>query len=474
MGSEVTQRFFEAADFSSFRDRLDEETDLLNQVISAHAVSPRGNVAGFELEAWLVDNAGTALPDNEAYLAAVDSNLVVPELAKFNIEINGSPCALTGRVFTRLHDELSATWARCQAVAAARNYQVIAIGTLPTARTDLFVDANMSGEVRYQCLNDRVLALRDGRKIEIDIDGEDSLSLKQQDVMLEAAATSFQMHLQCKPEQAVRDFNASLMVSAPLVAVSANAPYLFGRSLWDDSRIPLFEQSVDCGARHPPRVTFGTGYARSSLMEWFEENRRDHQILIPMLHDAAPGRFAHLRFQNGTVWRWVRPLLGFDFDGQVHLRIEQRVPSAGPTLKDCIANAAFYYGVVRGLGLLDESPEQGLDFDDARENFYKAARYGLNAHVCWLSEGRQEELPIRKLIINELLPLARRGLESLDIPADEIHDYLDIIGARTDDGQNGALWQRRWMKRNEGNFRDLVHAYAEHQATDRPVHTWAL
>ena len=474
MGSEVTHRYFDAEDFSRFRERLDEETTLLKALFDGDGFSQRGDVAGFELEAWLVDQAGDPLADNETFLEQLGSPLVVPELAKFNVELNGSPCALTGSVFTRLHDELVATWAKCRRTADALGCHLVTIGTLPTANEHVFVADNMSTMVRYQSLNDRIMALRDGQKLNIEIEGDDPLSLRHDDVMLEAAATSFQIHLQCRPRSATRDFNASLLSAAPLVAVGANSPFLFGRTLWDESRIPLFEQAVDVGQRNKPRVTFGRGYVRESLFELFEENRTEHLILIPMVQDAPATRFNHLRFQNGTMWRWVRPLIGFDFDGQVHLRIEQRVPSAGPTLKDCVANAAFYYGLVRGMGELTEPLDAHIPFNDARENFYNAARYGLGSHVCWWRGGRREELSIARLIEEELLPLARAGLESLEIPSEEIDTYLGIIAARTENRQNGAAWQRRWMQMNGGSLHELVAVYRSHQDTNAPVHTWPL
>jgi gamma-glutamyl:cysteine ligase YbdK (ATP-grasp superfamily) len=474
MGSEVTHRFFDAADFSEFRERLDDETALLGELMAAGKLSDRGDVGGFELEAWLVDPCGDPWPKNEQFLDKVSNPLVVPELAKFNIELNGSPSNLSGRVFSRLHDELAATWQKCLATAAELDCGIVTIGTLPSASEGLFVADNMSGMVRYQSLNDRVMALRDGQALEIEIEGDKPLSLRHRDVMLEAAATSFQIHLQCRQSTAVRDFNASLVSAAPLVAVGANSPYLFGHTLWDESRIPLFEQSVDVGDRYEPRVGLGSDYVQDSLLEIFEENRKKHLILIPMVQDSAPGNFSHLRFQNGTLWRWVRPLVGFDFDGQVHMRIEQRVASAGPTLIDCIANAAFYFGLVRGLSLDPQPIEQRLAFQDTRENFYKAARYGLNALVCWPTTNGVKEVSMRSLVVDELLPLARRGLQSLEIPDGEIDEYLGIIAGRTDNSQNGAAWQRRWMAQNEASMNDLVLHYRSLQDTDKPVHTWPL
>lgn len=474
MGDEVSQRFFEAEDFSRFRDRLDEETGLLEQLFDSDGFSTRGDIAGFELEAWLVDKHGNPSADNQRFLDALRSPLVVPELAKFNVELNGSPTALTGRVFARLHDELAATWDRCLGVAEDLGDRLVTIGTLPSAPSDAFVADNMSGMVRYQSVNDRIMALRDGRDIHIQIEGDESLDLYHDDVMLEAAATSFQIHLQCRPNRAVRDFNASLIAAAPLVAASANSPFLFGRSLWDESRIPLFEQAVDVGRLYPPRVSFGRGYVQDSLFEIFQENQLDHLILIPWVRDTPSNQFAHLRFQNGTLWRWVRPLIGFDFDGQVHLRIEQRVASAGPTLKDSIANSAFYFGLVRGLGLSEEAPEKTLSFPDCRQNFYMAAKHGLNAEVLWPDGGSLKQINMRSLVVDELVPLARLGLASAGIPDIDLDEYLGIIAARADSGQNGAAWQRAWLSQHKGSMAELTLAYCDRQESFKPVHEWSL
>lgn len=475
MGSEVTHRFFEARDFNRFREALTIETKLLKGLFDSNGFSARGNVAGFELEAWLVDSDGNPAAKNEQFLTLLNSPLVVPELAQFNIELNGSPCALTGRVFSRLHDELTATWDACRRTAQELDCQLVTIGTLPTATANLFDTANMSSMLRYKSLNDRVMALRDGRDLHIELEGDDPLSLKHHDVMLEAAATSFQIHLQSHSDLIVRDFNASLIAAAPLVALAANSPFLFGHTLWDESRIPLFEQSVDVGQNNEPRVTFGHDYVNDSMYELFQENLDNHVILLPMTQDTAPTKFSHLRFHNGTLWRWVRPLLGFDFDGQPHLRIEQRVAGAGPTLIDCIANSAFYYGLVRGFALRTTPPEQQIRFSDIRENFYNAARYGLNAPMRWIEGTSLKEESIAKLIHTELLPTAQLGLQSLDIPNEEIDEYLGIIGARVENTQNGAAWQRRWMWLNEGSsFNDLVLAYIEFQDSNKPVHTWKL
>ena len=474
MGEEIARRYFDGEDFSEFRRKLDEETDLLRRLFARGEFSQRGDVAGFELEAWLVDDVGDPVAKNDEYLSTLNNPLVVPELAAFNVELNGSPTALTGRVFSRLHDELSATWNSCLEVAKKTGCHLVTIGILPTIVESMLSSEFMSSMVRYQSLNDRVMALRDGKPLELKIEGEVDLAMTHPDVMLEAAATSFQIHLQGKPESAVRDFNASIVASAPLVAASANSPYLFGHELWHETRIPLFEQAVNVGDRYLPRVGFGSGYAKDSLLEIFEENQRDHPILIPAVKNEPPSKFSHVRFQNGTLWRWNRPLIGFDFDGQVHLRIEHRVIPAGPTIKDCIANAAFYFGLIRGFSLDGDPIEAAIPFAVARDNFYTAARYGLNASVRWVVAGKQQEIAVRELISDHLLAKARRGLESQNIPDSEISDYLDVIAARVDSGQNGAAWQRRWMHLNSGDLHELVRAYRTRQDKGQPVHTWSF
>ena len=294
--------------------------------------------------------------------------------------------------------------------------------------------------------------------------------MQHSDVMLEAAATSFQIHLQCKPDNAVRDFNAALVASAPMVAACANSPFLFGRALWAETRIPLFEQAIDIGPHYPSRVGFGAGFAVASLLDLFLENQRDHPILIPNVNDAAPGEFAQARFHNGTIWRWNRPLVGFDHDGQVHLRIEHRVVPAGPTIRDCVANAALFFGLVAGFRLESEGPEAQLSFDAVRRNFYQAARHGLQADLAW----RQGAVGAQPLLLEELLPLARRGLQSYGIPAEEVSEYLDLVEARVESGLNGAEWQSRWRRRHGTDGNGLVMAYLERQEQGDPVHAWPL
>ena len=472
MGDEIQRRHFDAEDFRRFRRNLDAETHLVAELFERNELSRRGDMVGFELEAWIVNAEGQPHPDNERLLEIVANPLVVPELAAYNVELNASPTALQGNVFSRIHDELSATWEVCRAGARELGCRLATIGILPTIRPELLNAGYMSGMVRYQALNDRILALRDGAPLHIKITTGDGLDMYHDDVMLEAAATSFQIHLQCKPERAVRDFNATIIASAPMVALAANSPFLFGRSLWEETRIPLFEQAVSAGPRAAARVTFGSGYATETLAEIFAENQREHPILLPFVQpDEPPHKYAHVRFQNGTVWRWNRPLLGFDFDGVPHLRIEHRVVPAGPTIHDSVANAAAWLGMVRGLVEADEPAENRIDFGTARDNFYAAAKYGLDAELTWLDGAR---VRAGELLHEHLLPLAASALRRLDIPAAEVERYVGTASARVQANRTGARWQRAWVARHGTDWAALTRAYVDAQESGEPVHTWSL
>ena len=470
MGDEISHQHFEADDFSQFRQNLDSETTHIAKLFADKSFSTRGDILGFELEACIVDTTGRPAAINKKLLAVLNNPLIVPELAEFNVELNGSPMSVTGRVFSRLHDELRTTWGACHEGAKSCNSRLVSVGILPTIEPGLLNSRHMSDMVRYHALNDRIMALRDGAPLHVSINGSDKLRMHHDDVMLEAATTSFQVHLQCKPENSICDFNASLAASAPIVALSANSPFLFGKSLWCETRIPLFEQAIDVGKNYPPRVGFGNNYANNSLFEIFLENQSIHPILIPYVQDEPRDKYAHLRFQNGTIWRWNRPLVGFDYDGQPHIRIEHRVIPAGPTTLDCIANCAAFYGFVRGLSSLKEPIEGRIPFSTARANFYAAAKNGLDANVVW-TDG---EIPIRKLILDLLIPMAREAFKSMEIPQVEIDKYWGILQNRTETGQNGASWQRTWVEKHGADFEGLVQAYVERQETDEPVHTWTI
>jgi hypothetical protein len=472
MGQEIEASRFSKADFAEFERRLRAETDLLAAWLDDGVIADTPKVGGFELEAWLVGPDMRPAPLVAPFLDRLADPLVVPELATFNAEINGTPQRLIGSALSRLAEELKDTWARCNRAAAGLDARLAMIGILPTVRADELDMANMTPRRRYLALNEQILNLRRGQPLVLEIRGRDHLFLERENVMLESAATSFQIHLKVAPREATRVYNASKILSAPLVGIAANSPFLFGCDLWSETRIPLFEQAVSVGGSIlSERVSFGIRYAEQSILECFEANLRRYPVILPQLMEEPLERLAHLRLHNGTIWRWNRPLIGFDDAGTPHLRIEHRVVPAGPTVEDAIANAALYFGAVESLCRELDSPERAIPFLVARSNFYAAARKGLAAEIQWL-DGRVA--PLTDILEQDLLPRARRGLLGLGVDGDEAGHWLGILAGRLRTRQTGAAWQRAWTERHGADMAALTAAYLERQESGRPVHAWTL
>ncbi len=465
MGEEIARARFSGRDFRRFAGKLEAETAELARWFDESRFEESPPRAGFELEAWLTDRDFAPAPLNGPFLEALGDPLVVPELAKFNVELNGPPLNLAGDAFSDLHGALAGLWNRCRTAAAGLEAGMLMIGTHPLAAEDSLTLENMTPHHRYRALNEQIMRLRRGQPLALSIPEGDGLHVAHRDLTFESAATSFQIHLQVPPARAARFFNASLVVSGPMVAAAANSPFLFGRALWDETRIPLFEQSVSV---EPRRVTFGKDYIRFSLLECFEENLTSHSVLLPEDLGEDTAALRHLCLHNGTIWRWNRPLVGFHENGTPHLRIEHRTVPAGPSIADSVANSALYCGLVVELGSRESPPELSLPFARARENFYRAAREGLRARMRWRGG---KTCSARELILDELLPCARRGLERLGISGADIAAYLAVIEERVRSGRNGAEWQRRAYLRRK-DFRELVAAYHRNQERDAPVHTW--
>jgi len=477
MGQEIPHSFFTEADFQHYRRMLEDESRLLRQWFDGGVFDGGKPVAGCELEVWLIDEEGAPAPVNAACLEELDEGQATPELSQFNIELNFDPISLNNDVLSCIYDSLRSGWAKLNEVAMRHGAGCVLIGILPTVRDEHLTLDYISPLNRYFALNEQVLAQRKGRPIEIDISGYDHLRMEHYDVMIESATTSFQIHMQVPQDRAARYFNASMITSAPLVAIAANSPYLFGYDLWAETRIPVFEQSVCTGGYgHVTdgalrRITYGSDYVRESLWECFEENLLHYPVLLPYDFNQPVDSMSHLQLHNGTIWRWNRPLIGFSEHRQPHLRIEQRVVPAGPTLVDMVANMAFYYGLTESLANLQLPPEVQLEFAMSQDNFYKAAKSGLDAHIRWLDGG---SYTVRRLILEHLLELSRSGLERLRIDADEARYWLGIIEQRTLSEQTGSAWQRKYVAHHGDDMSGLLVAYRNRQSMDVPVHEWSI
>ncbi len=477
MGEEIKYSHFNKADYQQFFSHLEEETMLLKSWFDNHRFSSSPLMAGYELEAWLINKTGNPVAINDDFLRLADNALLSPELAKFNIELNVEPEQLSNKVLSIFEHKLNTLWQQCSTTAASLNSNIISIGILPTLEDSDLTLENLSLLDRYRALNEQVLRQRNGVEIELNINGQDHLQLSHKDVMLEAAATSLQIHIQVPQDVAVRYYNASVVLSAAMVAVSANSPCLFGQRLWQETRIPVFEQAVPTGgyggAASGPvhRVSFGSDYVRSSLFECFQENLEHFPVLLPVHYQTSPDEVRHLRLHNGTIWRWNRPLIGFDDDQTPHLRIEHRVCASAPTTIDNIANIAFYYGLVHYYATTEEAAENVISFADAKNNFYRAAQLGLKHKTSWLGNNTET---LQKIILEQLLIQAETGLYKLGIDQADSRRYLSIIEQRVENNKTGSQWQLDFLNAHQDNRTELTLNYLRNQVTGRPVHEWDL
>jgi hypothetical protein len=349
--------------------------------------------------------------------------------------------------------------------------------------------ASLSSNPRYQLLSDQILSAR-GEDILIDITGQERLRTTADSIVPEAACTSTQLHLQVSPENFPAYWNASQAVSGVQLALGANSPFLLGRELWRETRIALFEQATDTRSEElkaqgvRPRVWFGERWI-NSIFDLFEENVRYFPALLPILEDEDPidvieageiPSLAELRLHNGTIYRWNRPVYDV-VEGMPHLRVENRVLPAGPTVVDTMANAAFYYGLVRTLAEHERPLWSQMSFSAAEENFHVAAQKGIEANVYWPGLG---QVPATELVLRRLLPMARDGLDAWGVVAEESDRLLGITEQRCLTGQNGASWfAGRFHDRLAGGdgerlaaLRATLNEYRAHMHGNEPVHTW--
>lgn len=467
MGEDIAKVHFAQQDFTDFRQHMEQELELLRQWEREGRFHAGPFTAGLELEAWLLEPDGRPAPDNGQFLESLSHESVVPELAKFNFELNVQPQLVAGSGLEQMQRELLQTWQVCGELAARLGRRITVIGILPTVTEDLLCVDNMTPRSRFAALNRQVFRLRHGRPFVVSIDGIDQLRAEHNDVMLEAASTSLQVHLKVPLADASRYLNAFMVASSATVAVAGNAPLLFGKRLWHDTRIAVFEQAVDTNTAQR-RVSFGDAYASPDFLRLFEEKVRDYPALLPVLLADGPETVPHLRLHNGTLWVWNRPLIGFEDDGSPHVRIEHRVMSAGPTAVDMFANVTFALGLAHYLASYATPPEQQIDFETARKNFYNAAREGLAADIVWLGK----RYILQHLLLEQWLAAACEALDDLHVDRKLIDAMESVLRGRVDSKRTGAVWQLEAYERHAGDPFAILSDYLDCQATKKPVHEW--
>jgi gamma-glutamyl:cysteine ligase YbdK (ATP-grasp superfamily) len=489
LGEDVETREFSRQDRQQYREKLRQCLDVFARMLSESRFDFERPLTGLEIEFNLVDEHRDPAMRNADVLDAIADADFQTELGQFNIEINVKPRGLVGREAEELETELRASLNSAEEQAKSVGAHIVMIGMLPTLTADHLTGEALSANPRYQLINEQIFAAR-GEDLYLNIDGPERLAVHADTIAPEAACTSVQFHLQTSPEDYARTWNAAQCIAGVQLALGANSPFFFGKELWRETRIALFEQATDTrpqelkeqGVR--PRVWFGERWI-TSVFDQFEENVRYFPALLPVCEDEDPSavlargdtpRLGELRMHNGTIYRWNRPV--YDVHrGRPHLRVENRVLPAGPTVVDVLANGAFYYGVLRTLIEQDRPLWSQMSFSAASDNFETGARRGIDAHLFWPGLG---EVPATELVLRRLLPMAQEGLARWGVDSSVSDRLLGVIEGRCTTHQNGAEWQattfhridqQRHLDRHD-SLREMLRRYIEHMHSNEPVHTW--
>jgi gamma-glutamyl:cysteine ligase YbdK (ATP-grasp superfamily) len=490
MGRDIQAVEISGEDRRIYGEKLRLSLNVLTRMLGERTFEASPSQVGLEIELDLVDGQMAPSMRNAQVLDAITDPAWGTELGQFNLEINVPPRQLAGDALTELEQQVRASLNAADEKARDTGSRLITIGILPTLGEQHMSERMLSANARYRVLNEQILAAR-GEDMRIQIDGAEQLLTYADSITPEAACTSVQLHVKVSPDAFASYWNAAQAIAGVQVALAANSPFLFGRQLWHESRITLFQQAIDTrpeqlkrqGVR--PRVWFGERWI-TSVLDLFEENVDFFPALLPICDDEDPlavlergavPRLGELNLHNGTVYRWNRPVYAV-VDGRPHLRVENRVLPAGPSVADILANAAFYYGLVRALTEERNPIWTQMRFAAAADNLREAARYGMDARLFWPGLG---EVPAAELVVRHLLPLACEGLRHWDISQESADRLLGIIEHRCVTGQTGADWQintvaaltRRGADRQQALSR-MTERYLEHMHTNDPVHSWPV
>jgi len=492
MGEDVAKTEFSRQDRRRYREKVRRCLDVFARMLTESHFDFERPLTGLEIEFNLVDDDQNPAMRNAEVLNAIANDDFQTELGQFNIEINVAPRSLAGASVDELERELRASLNDAEQRSQGLGAHIVMIGMLPTLTPEHLTADAISANPRYALINEQIFAAR-GEDLHISIDGPERLSTYADTIAPEAACTSVQFHLQVSPQGYADTWNAAQCLGGVQLALGANSPFFFGKELWRETRVALFEQSADTrpdelkaqGVR--PRVWFGERWI-TSIFDQFEENVTYFPALLPICDDEEPAevlargdtpRLGEMRMHNGTIYRWNRPVYDV-YEGQPHLRVENRVLPAGPTVVDVLANGAFYYGLLRVLAEQDRPVWSQMSFAAAEDNFYAGARHGINAKIYWPGLG---EVPATELVLRRLLPLAHEGLSAWGVDSSVADRLLGIIEQRCITHTNGAEWQARTFHSIDDEkqpldrsyaLREMLRRYVEHMHSNEPVHTWQV
>ncbi|MBO3699378.1 CBS domain-containing protein [Fabibacter sp. E12] len=476
---------------NDFTRCLLKDVHLLEQMIENDWFETGQMHIGAEQEFCLIGKHYKPATKASEVLQKLNHPSFTTELGQFNIEANLAPQAFKEDCFAKLEGELNTLLDKLEPVCNKLGIDYLLTGILPTLRKfDLAIE-NITPLDRYYALAEAIGKMR-GKEFELHLKGFDELNLKFDSVMLEACNTSFQVHLQVRPDEFVDQYNISQLLAAPTVAVGSNSPMLFGKRLWHETRIALFQKSVDTRITNDhirdrsPRVTFGNSWLKNSVLELFKEDiSRFRVMLMTGQEDASQNEFEQgitpqlkaLSIHNSTVYRWNRPCYGISPSGKPHLRIENRVLPSGPTVLDEMANTAFWIGAMSGFKDQYQNVPSLIDFDQVKSNFYSAATQGMNTKLRWLNGQR---MSLNELILKELLPIAKEGLAKNKVNKGDIDKYLGVIEERVKSNQNGTNWILKSYSHlakdatKEEILLSITSSMHQNQQSNKPVHQWPL
>ncbi len=472
------------------RHRLERSAAVLRQMVASGMFTGHEDSMGMEVELDLVDPLGRPRLINDAVLDRLHRPDMKHELGQFNVEFNFAPQRLHGDVLRRSHRILSDVLDTSAGRIAPLGARLLSVGTLPTASADHLTVERLSSNPRYALMSRRIRALRH-RPLRVHItDGAEPLAFTPESVTPEACATSLQLHLRITPAQFPDYYNAAQLIAGTQVAIAANSPFLLTAQAWQESRIPLLEQlfdtrrTLEVKAHAAARVELGEGWIDDPV-DLFDDLVRMYPPLFPTLEDEDPdtvfaaGRapaLHELRLHNGTIWWWNRPVYDVQADGP-QLRIENRVLPSGPTALDMVANAAFYYGLVRTIVDSGDTPWQQTPFEQAVRDLHRGARDGLAAKLSW----QGTERGVEPLVRDTLLPAAAAGLDAWGVNRVDRDYYLGIIDERVGRARNGAVWQTTTVRRLQDRgatrgaaLHEMTRRYVENAHAGAPVHEWPL
>jgi CBS domain-containing protein/gamma-glutamylcysteine synthetase len=490
MGEQRVEQQVDETKSQAFMKALLEDLRALAFMLEDGRVETGVTRIGAEQEMFLIDRYLRPAPVSLEVLKEANDPRLTTEIARFNLEANLSPLKLENDCFSRMERELTEVVEVARNSAATQDVNVLLAGILPTLqKSDLTLD-NLTPVPRYHQLDQGVIRMRGG-PLSIHIKGLDELQLTHDNIMMESCNTSFQVHFQSNAKEFANHYNVAQAITAPVLAVAVNSPLLFGQRLWQETRVALFQHSTDERSRpqlarnQPTRVSFGDCWLKHSVIELFHDQiTRFRPVLITepdenpfaVLARGETPSLSALRLHNGTVWRWNRACYGVH-NGVAHLRIENRALPSGPTIADEIANAAFFTGLMVALPQIYGEIAKQMAFDDAKSNFFRAARHGLDAQFQWL-DGQSHNAAV--LILDQLLPLARLGLTNAHVASDDIAMYLGIIEERARSGQTGARWMMKSLSAignsasKDTTQRRLTAEILANQKQGNPVHCWPV